>query len=79
MDQMIEATSLDDVGVVVEAEKEVEKAGEENVAHEAEVDLQVKMAFRISNLFFCHLSYSIHTKGNNSFVPTPLVFITCYI
>jgi len=45
MDLMKEATSLGDVGAVVEVEKEAEKVGEGNVVHEAEVDLQAKEAF----------------------------------
>ena len=53
-----EPTSLEDAGAAVEVENEVEKAGEGNVAHEAEVDLQAKEVFRISNLFLflvsCH-------------------------
>ena len=58
MDLMNEPMSQGDVGAVVEVENEVEKVGEGSVVHGAEVDLQAKEIFRISNLvlfFFYHI------------------------
>jgi hypothetical protein len=68
MDLMNEPMSQGDVGAVVEVENEVEKVGEGNVVHEAEVDLQAKEVFRISNLvlFFLYHMFS-NEQVNNLF------------
>jgi hypothetical protein len=68
MDLMNGPMNQGDVGAVVEVENEVEKVGERNVVDEAEVDLQAKEVFRISNLvlFFLYHVF-INAQGNNIF------------